>query len=259
MKEFFNGRIGHPGLENLRKYRFAHRGFHDKPVVPENSLAAFRCAIENGFGAEFDVRLTKEGHMVVFHDDTTDRCTGQPGAIEDRTLEEVRELRLEGTDQQIPLFEEVLELFEDSGLPLVIELKACRGRGKELATKVCLWLDEYKGDFCIEGFDPRAMAEVRKCRPNIVRGQLASDFVKEPETSPKGWRWILTNLKMDFLSKPDFVAYNWIHKTNKAFNKAVERGIQGFAWTIRTPEDMKAAEALGYICIFENFNPNAEP
>ena len=256
MKESFAGRTGHPELEYLRKYRYAHRGFHDKPQIPENSLPAFRRAIEHGFGSEFDVHLTKDGQLVVFHDDTTDRCTGQSGTLEDRTLKEVRELRLEGTQEQIPLFDEVLELFENTGLPLIIELKVVGGNQGPLAEKVCTRLDSYKGHFCIECFDPRAMAEVRKLRPDIVRGQLSSDFVKEPATSPKGTRSILTNLKMDFLSKPDFVAYNFDYASNKAFRKAVARGIQGVAWTIRTPEDMKKAESLGYICIFEKFDPN---
>ena len=119
MHEFFNGRTGHPKLEELRKFKYAHRGFHDKPQIPENSLGAFIRAIRNRFGAELDVHLTKDGKLVVFHDDTTDRCTGQPGTIEERTLEEVRALRLEGTNEKIPLFNEVLTLFEDSGYPLI--------------------------------------------------------------------------------------------------------------------------------------------
>ena len=67
MKETLTGRTGHPGLELLRRYRYAHRGFHDKPHIPENSLAAFSRAIKHGFGAELDIHLTKDGKLVVFH------------------------------------------------------------------------------------------------------------------------------------------------------------------------------------------------
>ena len=56
-------RKGHPKWELLKKYRYAHRGFHDKPVIPENSLPAFRRAIEHGFGAELDVHLLKDGTL----------------------------------------------------------------------------------------------------------------------------------------------------------------------------------------------------
>ena len=89
-----------------------------------------------------------------------------------------------------------------------------------------------------------------------MRGQLASDFVRDPGTSPKNTRWLLTNLKMDFMSRPDFVAYNFDYHDNPAFKKAVRRGIQGVAWTLRTPEDFLEAQRLGYLCIFEKFDPN---
>ena len=95
-------RKGHPKWELLKKYRYAHRGFHDKPVIPENSLPAFRRAIEHGFGAELDVHLLKDGTLAVFHDSDLRRCANVDGQIEDLTLEELKQLRLEGTDEQIP-------------------------------------------------------------------------------------------------------------------------------------------------------------
>ena len=274
MKEFLTGRIGHPGLELLRRYRYAHRGFHDKPQVPENSLHAFRRAIERGFGAELDVHLTKDAKLVVFHDSDLKRCTGAEGILEEKTLTELRSLRLEGTDQQIPLFDEVLELFEASTgslqssesapplpphtLPLIIELKTYAGNHLALAEAVCQRLDSYKGEYCIESFDPRAIQDVRKLRPQIVRGQLSTDFRANPAEAPKGTAGLLTDLKLDVLSRPDFVAYDFTYKDNKAFRKAVKRGIQGVSWTIRSMEDLKTAESLGYIPIFEKFDPNKE-
>ena len=82
-------RKGHPKWELLKKYRYAHRGFHDKPVIPENSLSAFRRAIEHGFGAELDVHLLKDGTLAVFHDSDLRRCANVDGQIEDLTLEEL--------------------------------------------------------------------------------------------------------------------------------------------------------------------------
>ena len=83
-------RKGHPKWELLKKYRYAHRGFHDKPVIPENSLPAFRRAIEHGFGAELDVHLLKDGTLAVFHDSDLRRCANVDGQIEDLTLEELK-------------------------------------------------------------------------------------------------------------------------------------------------------------------------
>ena len=153
-------RKGHPKWELLKKYRYAHRGFHDKPVIPENSLPAFRRAIEHGFGAELDVHLLKDGTLAVFHDSDLRRCANVDGQIEDLTLEELKQLRLEGTDEQIPTFDEVLALFE-SATPLIIELKTARGNHQALAKAVCERLDTYKGEFCIESFDPFALIDVK--------------------------------------------------------------------------------------------------
>ena len=66
----------HPGWKLLRQYRYAHRGYHDKPHIPENSMAAFHRAIENGFGAELDVHLLKDGHLAVIHDASLKRSAG---------------------------------------------------------------------------------------------------------------------------------------------------------------------------------------
>ena len=69
----------------------AHRGFHQKPTVPENSMAAFRSAVERGYGIELDVHLLKDGGLAVFHDHTLNRTTGQTGTVEDLTEEELKE------------------------------------------------------------------------------------------------------------------------------------------------------------------------
>ena len=70
---------------------FAHRGLYEADQsVPENSLPAFRRAVEAGYGAELDVQMTKDGEVVVFHDDDLKRGCGIDGRICDMTLEEVR-------------------------------------------------------------------------------------------------------------------------------------------------------------------------
>lgn len=117
-------RRGHSYWTLLRKYRYAHRGYHGKDLAPENSLLAYKEAIRRGFGVELDVHLMKDGNLAVIHDASLLRTAGADVLVEDLTAEEVKRYRLEGTDEQIPLLEEVLPLFEQSGLPLVVELKA---------------------------------------------------------------------------------------------------------------------------------------
>ena len=150
-------RRGHSLWDLLRKYRYAHRGYHGKDLAPENSLLAYKEAIRRGFGVELDVHLMKDGNLAVIHDASLLRTAGADVLVEDLTAEELKQYRLEGTDEQIPLLEEVLPLFEASGLPLVVELKAERGNHDALAAATCAVLDKYKVLYCIESFDPRCL------------------------------------------------------------------------------------------------------
>ena len=115
-------RKGHPGLEALQGFSYAHRGLHGNGV-PENSMTAFRLALEQGYGIELDVHLMKDGTLAVIHDASLLRTAGVDVKIEDLTLEDLDQYRLEGTDEKIPLFDEVLDLFEGKA-PMIIELKA---------------------------------------------------------------------------------------------------------------------------------------
>jgi glycerophosphoryl diester phosphodiesterase len=257
MKEFPVGRTGHPLWPALRQYRYAHRGYHDKPQIPENSLPAFKRAIERGWGAELDVHLLKDGTLAVFHDSDLVRCTGKEGILEDLTLSEMKALRLEGMEEQIPTFDEVLALFEGKA-PLIIELKTYKGNHRALAEAVCKRLDRYFGLFCIESFDPRAVADVRQLRSAICRGQLASDFMKNPEDLPLYQRVILKNLLLNVKARPDFIAYKFEDRGVPANRLAVDKlGLQEVCWTIRSKEDLLTCEAAGAIPIFERFDPEA--
>lgn len=108
---------------------WAHRGCSQ--MYPENTLLAFRKAveIEGLVGIELDIQLTKDGYLVVCHDERVDRTTDGIGEVRQFTLAELRKLRISAGDwgyEQIPVMEEVLELLEDrlkDGLKLNVELK----------------------------------------------------------------------------------------------------------------------------------------
>ena len=78
--------------------------------MPENSLPAFRAAAEAGYGVELDIQLSRDGQVVVFHDDTLDRVCGVHGRVDEFTFEELRGMRLCGTQETIPLLTEVFEV-----------------------------------------------------------------------------------------------------------------------------------------------------
>ena len=129
------GRSGYPGVEKLRGWDYAHRGLHS-PGVPENSLAAFRAAVEHGYGAELDVHLLRDGGLAVIHDSLLVRTTGQEGRVEELTTEELTNYRLEGTEETIPTFDQVLKVFGGK-TPLIIELKPEGGNHKALCMAAC--------------------------------------------------------------------------------------------------------------------------
>ncbi|MBR3296266.1 MAG: glycerophosphodiester phosphodiesterase [Firmicutes bacterium] len=249
------GRTGNPLLPELKKQIYAHRGYHDKPQIPENSLPAFKRAIENGWGAELDVHILKDGTLAVFHDSELKRCAGVDGIIEDLDRAQLKELRLEGTDNTVPLFDEVLALFENA-TPLIIELKTYKGNHRALAEAVCRRLDSYKGLYCIESFDPRAIADVRELRPGTCTGQLSQDFEKEPSGLPRYQRIILTNLLFNVKTRPDFIAYRFEDRFKKNNQRVVKKlGVQEVNWTIRSKKDFDECIRAGSIPIFEKFDP----
>jgi len=253
MREFLSGRTGNPKTEELKKYIYAHRGFHDKPVIPENSMKAFCRAAERGWGIELDVHLTKDHKLAVFHDSDLRRITGAEGVLEDKTWEELSVLRLEGTSELIPLFDEVLAVTENRS-PLIIELKTKNNR-KELVRAVCDRLDSYRGLYCIESFDPLAMGEVRKYRPDIVRGQLACNFFRDDEPIPGWQKFLLTNMLTNVFSRPDFIAYKFEDRNQSALHRMLGKGLTDVAWTIRDPADLRTCIEKGIVPIFEKFDP----
>ena len=182
--------------------------------------------------------------------------TGAQGMIEDLTFEELRALRLEGTDEQIPLFDEALALFE-AATPLIIELKSANGNHFALTKAVCERLDTYKGIYCIESFDPFCLLDLKKLRPDTCRGQLSMNFLKDPSGLPLYKRYIAGNLLLNFLTRPDFVAYKYEDRNCLAPRLCRSLwGIQEVSWTLRRREDLLCAERAHAIGIFERFDPD---
>ena len=245
----------HPGLEKVRGYLYAHRGYHDKPAIPENSLAAFRRAAERGFGVELDVHLTKDGRLAVIHDSSLQRTCGAEGIVEDLTAEELSAFRLEGTDERIPFLEEVLPLFEGIA-PLIVELKPLRGNHDQLAKTAMECLDRFRADYCVESFDPRCVYWLKKNRPEVIRGQLSENFLKRKGSLSLFNRFAMTHLLFHFGCKPDFVAYAYEDRRMPA-NRIATRlwGAQAVSWTIRSRQDMLQAKSEGALVIFEQFDP----
>ena len=249
-------RRGHEAWSKLKQFRYAHRGYHNKPTVPENSMAAFRAAVEHGWGAELDVHLMKDGNLAVIHDASLKRTAGADVLIEDLTKADLANYYLEESFEHIPLLEHVLAVFEGKA-PLIIELKAEKGNHAALSEAVAKMLDKYPGDYCIESFDPRVVAWFRKHRPNVCRGQLAENFLDAANTGlSRTTEFLLTNLLMNLVACPDFVAYKFEDRNGFALRLCRAIWHPGyFNWTIDSQSAMATAESEGATCIFERFEP----
>ena len=172
--------------------------------------------------------------------------------------EELKQYRLEGTQEQIPLLEEVLPLFQGK-TPLIIELKAERGNHAQLAEATCTMLDRFRVNYCIESFDPRCILWLKKHRPLIIRGQLSEQFLRHGESGGGHGRltmWLLGNLLTNVATQPDFIAYRFSDRENLCLRLCHKvYHVQEVNWTIRAKEEMEAAEQAGNLVIFECFDP----
>ncbi len=248
------GRHGNPRLKALQGWSYAHRGLHG-PGVPENSMAAFRRALDCGYGIELDLHLLRDGNLAVIHDHSLVRTTGAQEKIEQLSTQDLKNYRLEGTGETIPTFREVLALF-DGKAPLVVELKATGNNYGRLVDTAMAQLKDYPGAYCVESFDPRCVRHLCRHYPKVVRGQLTENFVKGKGPLPFVMKFCLTHQLFNFLTRPDFVSYKFDDR--KTFGNLLVRRlwrVQGVTWTLKNLDQHKAACKEGWLPIFEDYAP----
>lgn len=248
-------RKGHKGLAALRGWSYAHRGLHGVGV-PENSLEAFSRALEAGYGSELDVHLLADGQLAVIHDSLLKRTTGADGRIEDLASDQLSDYPLEGSNQTIPLFTQVLDIYAGKA-PLIVELKPVGDNIDALCKKTCEILDGYAGAYCVESFDPRCVYWFTKNRPDILRGQLTENFFATPNSKlPAVLKFALKAQIFNFMTRPDFIAYRFKDRRNLSnFLCRNLWGAQGVSWTLASMKEYEAAVKENWIPIFEGFCP----
>ncbi len=248
-------RKGHEGLKDLQGWGYAHRGLHGDGI-PENSMAAFKAALDGGYGVELDVHLLKDGNLAVIHDSLLNRTAGVPGRIEDLTTEELKNYPLEGTEETIPEFMDVLTLFNGKA-PLIVELKPADGNHAQLTDAACRMLESYSGPYCLESFDPRCIFWLKKHRPHLIRGQLVYDYRNSRNDLPGYLQFALKHNLLNFLSVPDFIAYRYCDRKCTITNDLCRKiwKAQGVTWTLKTRGEYDTAVSEGWLPIFEDFRP----
>ena len=238
---------------------YAHRGLWttNEPGEtnrPENSLAAFRAAVEKGYGIELDVHRTRDGALVVHHDDSLKRLAGKDIRIAQSTLKEVRACKLPN-GEPIPTFDEVLKVVAGR-VPMIVEIKVEEGNQALLARAVYERMKRYDGPWCLESFSPNAVKWFRLNAPEVIRGQLAFDHAGTGKTAFLFWRNIgIASMLQNFASRPDFVAFE--AKSVKWYTISIHllRLMKPWfvAWTVRSQEDMDKQRGKWDLQIFEKF------
>lgn len=242
---------------SLFLYRYyTHRGLHqNQSITPENSLTAFQLAVEKGFGIELDVQLSKDGIPVVFHDFNLKRVCGIDKNINQLTFHELRQLSLFNSNEKIPHLQEVIDLV-DGQVPLIIEIKT-----KHIDISVCHSilpiLDNYKGIYCIESFNPLIVLWYKKNCPHVVRGQLSTNYLKSNPKQNKILSFVLQNLLFNFITKPNFICYNYEYRRSISFALCRKLyKVPTIAYTI--PSKIELDNCVNYfdLFIFEGFLPD---
>ena len=242
----------------LQGVDYAHRGLWtgnepQEGLRPENSLAAFRAAVEKSYGIELDVHRTKDGALVVHHDDSLLRLTGTDIRIAQSTLEEVRACRLPN-GEAVPTFDEVLAAVAGC-VPLIIEVKV-EGNAELLSEAVYARMQRYEGPWCMESFDPWAVKWFRLHAPEVIRGQLAFNHFGKGETVKLWMRNLaVASMIQNLWSRPDFVAWEAKSEKRCCLPRLLLRWMKPWfvAWTVRSQQDMDALRGKYDLQIFEKF------
>ena len=246
-------------IPQLQGYDYAHRGYWNtndpgEENRPENSLAGFRAAVEKDYGIELDVHLTKDGHLVVHHDDSLKRLTGVDIRIADSTLAEIRACKLPN-GEPVPTYDEVLDTVAGR-IPMIVEVKVENRNHDALSKAVYERMQRYDGPWCMESFDPRAVKWFRMNAPEIIRGQLAFDSAGKGKNFKEWTRNLyIASMLQNFLARPDFVAFSASSVKWHSLPIHLLRLMKPWfvTWTVRSQADMDKWRGQWDLQIFEKF------
>lgn len=233
------------------QYVYAHRGASG--YAPENTLRAFALAADMGAdGVELDVQRTRDGVLVVFHDETVDRVTHGHGRIADMTLAELRQLRVdrpfpEITDEVIPTLEEVYTLLHDRGLRCNAELKnsVLPYPGLEEEAMAMAEKTGMADKLLYSSFNHYSMCRIKALDPAMPCGLLYNATLVKPWDYAAGLGVDALHPHFSELQVPEEVA------------AAHALGLEINPWTVNTEETLRAVIDAGADRIITNYPDRA--
>jgi glycerophosphoryl diester phosphodiesterase len=224
----------------------AHRG--GSLLWPENSLLAFRNALALGADfIEFDVHLSRDGEVMVIHDATLDRTTTGAGPVRDRSVAELKVLRLKDrsgavTAETVPTLDEVVEVAAQAKRRMLLEIKvdAAKTRYPGIEEKVLAILDRHAmtASTVVMAFEAPTWRRVRELRPEVATCALYS-------ARTLGQSSLATELETLRAAGVRFIGVEHTVVDAGAVAQAQRAGIGLGAWTVNNPADMKRMIGAG--------------
>ena len=234
----------------------AHRGLHS-PGVPENSMAAFRAAIDAGYGIEMDIQPASDGTPLVFHDDELFRLTGASGPIAGVSVAQAAGLRLLQTDEAIPTLADVLA-FVAGRVPLLIEIKdqdLSLGPNIGLLHKaVADALQGYGGPVAVMSFNPHVVGAFHALAPQVPVGLTTCGYLEADWPGiPEERRHHLAGINDFDQTGSCFVSHDKGDLGNPRLDALKAMGVPILCWTIRSTEEEAVARRVADNITFEGY------
>lgn len=225
---------------------WAHRGASG--YAPENTLEAFRLAVEMGAdGIELDVHLSRDGELIVIHDETVDRTTNGTGRVADLTLAELKALDIsmgkQGSGTSIPTLREVYALLRGTSLSINVEIKC------DIVMYEGIWEKLYalEREMSIEGrvlyssFNHHVLLEMRRLDPDCRIGLLYECALVEP--------WLYAKHLCANALHPHYFAL----RAPGVIEGCKQAGIALHPWTVNDPGDIRTLIRSGVESIITNY------
>ena len=226
---------------------FAHRGFCGK--YPENTMLAFRKALEAGVdGIELDVQLTKDGHVVIIHDETVNRTTNGTGLVVEYLLEDLQKLDASSIFagqmgfNPIPTLREYFELVKDSRIVTNIELKTGVNQYPGMEAKVLDLIREFKLEdrIIISSFNHHSVMRMKAMAPELVYGFLADTWILDAGAYTKSYDVPCYHPSVNMMTQE-------IVDELKANGRVIN------VWTVNKEEQIRDLYKKGIDCVIGNF------
>lgn len=226
---------------------FAHRGFSGK--YPENTMLAFEKAIAEGVdGIELDVQLTKDGEVVIIHDETIDRTTNGKGYVVEYTYEELSKFDASYIYtgkmgfNKIPTLREYFELVKDLDIVTNIELKTGINEYPGIEEKVWDMIKEFglQDRIIISSFNHFSVMRMKKIAPEMKYGFLSED-------------WIIDAGKYTHSHGVQCYHPRFNNLIPEVIDELKSYGLEINTWTVNKEEDMRYLISHGIDAIIGNY------